>query len=275
MNALKRIYKTVMLMTVEMDAVAYCIAPGIMMVIIGLALLIGTSADVEITLIAGLFEVTTNTATACIAISSLISLSILTVNYIGRWVKEEGQASVFLALPLTNAERFLSVLAMAWLLLPILVFLPLLLMVFIVYAIHPETFILPPFINLLEVFPFLWVISIIISSFYLFPLLAYTKRIGLVVVAFFVIAPLYSALLRNDYPANYDQDVAIENTAFADQDVVGLSWEGPLDSPEILKVVKYRTYDQDEEHPATPYVIFLVCLALTGAAWMGLNRKTC
>lgn len=196
-----------------------------------------------------------------------LAATIISGTIINKHFKEENRAIRYLSIPLSHGERFTSLLAINWLFVSIVSFLPLVLLVFLIYFIRPDALLMPWPGDYLHWFLLGPLIHLVTLAFWLFPTIAYAKKAGYAVVGIVVAFVLYMSNTRGDYSDVVD--VPYSATVFESTDVVGLSKYKLLE-----KQVTEVAFEVPDPQYLQIFFVSIVAILMLFSAYIALTRKT-
>lgn len=201
--------------------------------------------------------------------SGFIGCGILGIDWMSREFKEENRALRLLSLPLSPAERTAAVLFINWVYLPAITILPAFFTTIACSWLGGETTLSPDLIYVWDAIPITWFFVILQSAFWLFPAIAFPRRVVIVSVALVILLSTYLTLTRGD--SLLSVDLTYETASFDATDVVGLSEYYSLTKEETSTVFSFSLPDR---LGITGLAAILSVLLLYASAIIGLNRKT-
>ncbi|MFK8164809.1 MAG: hypothetical protein AB8H12_20355 [Lewinella sp.] len=183
--------------------------------------------------------------------------------------KEEPRGVRYFSLPLTNGERFASLMLINWGFVSFISFVPPLFLSVLSVYIAPDFILFPAPQYLLPVLLIGPLVHIISSAYWMFSSIAYPKLSAGFIFGFIGLAVLYISQTRNQYSDRVD--IEHTTTAFNTTDVVGMMDHGFLSEESAPSLIKYYLEQWD-----TPLTILTgVCLLfMLVATAMALQRKT-
>ena len=270
MSSIKRIYLACRAAVAELGLSNYFISSGIL---IGMTVLgVFVNQDSDSGMVSALRKEYVfwdpETIITQIAIAGWVSGLIVSGTLYNRWYKEENQAVRTLSLPLSHGERFAAMLSLYLIYVPLVCLITPLLLAIAVYPFISSTIMLPAPIYLWEALAIGWLAHAATCIFWLFPSIAYGKRVAFALIGMIAIAILYSNLTHT----NISTVASVPHiaTAMMGQDVVGLSNQSCQlgDSPRAVVKVSFET-------KGNLYVIVQLILAslMLAAAGIALTRK--
>ena len=184
--------------------------------------------------------------------------------------KEEGRGVRYFSLPMTNTERFASLLLLSWGFVSIISFVPPLLLASLCTLVAPEFILFPATQYLLPALLIGSVVHLISCCYWMFSSIAYPKLSAVFIFGFIGLSALYISQTRNLY--SFRVDVEHTTEAFNSTDVVGLVEYGFLTEDTTPAQLEY--YTSEWEDTSVVVLASICCLLMLSTAAMALNRKT-
>jgi len=225
MDSLKRIHLACRAAVAALAPSTYFISTGILMLCCISIRYTGGSEDNSKGVLRNAYlsldpELVYNLITGC----GWLAATIISGTIVKRYFKEENQGIHYLAMPLSNPERFATSLLMNWLFASIVSFLPLFLICLLGYYLSPDYVLM---VSPLEHAEWLLIgplLHLVTLSFWLFPSVAYGKKAGFVIVAGIIAFIIY---LTNTRGRMSDRvSLKYDYSVFDANDVVGLHRSG-------------------------------------------------
>jgi hypothetical protein len=183
--------------------------------------------------------------------------------------KEEARGVRYFSLPLSNTERFASLLLVNWGFVSIITFGPPLLLVAISWFVLPDFILFPAPQYLLPVLFIGPLLHLISCCYWMFSSIAYPKLSALFIFGFIGLSALYITQTRDLYSERVD--IEHRTAAFDATDVVGMMEHGFLSQELVPSTVQY--YNSEWETPIILLTGTCLLFMLVSAA-MALKRKT-
>ncbi|TXF91691.1 hypothetical protein FUA23_00465 [Neolewinella aurantiaca] len=271
MSSLKRIYLACRVAIAELNLRNYLLSVSILIGSFILGLLVNNDSNngvISVLRKEYLFW-DPQTLNITIAIAGWISGLIISGTLYNNWFKEENQTIRTLTLPLSNAERFAAMTLLYFVYAPLTTLLPPLLLTMAACMMAPEAFILPAPVYLWEALIIGWLAHAATCIAWLFPSIAYGKKVGFVLVGIIGAVILY---LNLTYSTISDvANIPYTATAMLDQSVVGLS-DQSFQLSEAPRTTVRVAYDPDQS--LYPFAQLVFALMMLAAAYFALTRKT-
>lgn len=269
MNRMQRIYLSARAAIAEIQPIFYGLSTLIGLAVLIFLTIVNPDVDMSTGAIRGEYSYWDENSMHGIIISAgwlaaTIISSILLINQF----KEENRGIHTLTLPLEAKEKFVSLLFLNWVFIPIITFGPLFIWGCLAWMIAPEWLqLVPP----RYLFAVLWMgplLHVITSAIWLFPTVAFPKYSVYIILGIMASILIYINFVKglfNDYI-----NVDFTPTAYADPNVVGLN-KYNIYSDNIPDLVVYQIAAANNPFflfSALAAIIMVVCSAIA------LNRKT-
>jgi len=192
-----------------------------------------------------------------------LSATIISGTIVNKHFKEENRAIRYLSLPLSNGERYATLLLINGIFVSIISFLPLVLVVILTYFLRPDSLLMPwP-----GYYAHMFLLGPTTMAFWLFPTIAYANKAWYAIIGVMVAFGIYITNTRANYSDLIDLDYT--PTAFEATDVVGLSKYQFLEKQ--VTEVAFRVPD-----PESLQLVFaaIVATLMLFSAYLALTRKT-
>lgn len=271
MNSFQRILLASRAAIREMPAWHYLLSTAIVLVVFVFIALINQDNDSSAGVLYNQYAVLDAEMLMGIIVSAgWLSATIICGSAFFQDFKEEGRGVRYFSLPMTNTERFASLLLVNWGFVSIISFVPPLLFASISSIVAPEFILFPAIQYLLPALIIGAIVHLISCSYWMFSSIAYPKLSAVFIFGFIALMVLYISQTRNLYSSRVDIEHTTE--AFNSTDVVGMmeyEFLSEASSPVELK------YYLDEWEDASALVMLVICcLLMLSTAAMALNRKT-
>lgn len=185
-----------------------------------------------------------------------------------RFFKEENQAVRTLSLPLSNAERFASMLVLQLLFVPLICLGLPLLVTFLGYLVAPDYLFLPDPVYLWLALPFGWLAHTTTTLLWFFPTTTMPKKVGFLILGGVLLTSFY---LNWSYTNTTNQlAVSHQITAPLAPDVYGLSDYSFHDPDRKKDTVKVNF--QENNYVVYPMVLSFLLIVI--ASGMAITHKT-
>jgi len=268
MTSIKRVYRACRAIIAELALNTYFISTGILLV--STIMILYSSSDgnrYDGVLGKIYFELDPELMASLVTGIGWLSATIISGTIVNKHFKEENRAIRYLSLPLSNGERFATLLLINWLFVSIVSFLPLVLLVFLTYFLRPDALLMPwpgYYVHWLLAGP---LIHLITMAFWLFPTIAYVKKAWYAILGIIAVFSLYINSTRGKYSDFVDLEYT--PTSFEATDVVGLSKYEFLER----QITEVSFEVPDPQSLQLVFVAIVVVLMLV-AAYIALTRKT-
>lgn len=184
--------------------------------------------------------------------------------------KEEARGVRYFSLPITNTERFASLLLINWGFVSLISFVPPLLLASLFSIVAPEFILFPATQYFLPAILIGAVVHLISCSYWMFSSIAYPKLSAVFIFGFIALSALYLTQTRNLY--SFRVDIVHETEAFNSTDVVGMMKYNFLTEDTAPAELKY--YTSEWEDTSALVLLMICCLLMLSTAAMALTRKT-
>lgn len=191
---------------------------------------------------------------------------IISVNFFAKRFKHADRAEDFLLLPLSNGERFTFSLIFSWVVVPLITYLPILLLLLATSIIGHAYFIFPPLPQLLWIFLGALAMYYLLSVFWLFPAIAF-PRFGLLVVFGMLGLAIGANILSYELLPSPQTTYSVDGSVFNDPGVVGMSEVAAYHKQSPQVEMDFAGTDDDIDYLpmllASPFLLFAAFRAIT------------
>ncbi|MFT5999394.1 MAG: hypothetical protein ACI81P_001852 [Neolewinella sp.] len=270
MNSFQRVLLATRAGIKEMPAINYFISTGLFLLVAFFIGMINSNADVSVGVLRNQYlSVDAGTIIAIIVFTGWLSATIICGSVFFKEFKDEALSVRFFSLPLSNTERFVSILLLSQGFVSVISFLPLFLTTSLAWLLAPDFLLLPAPSTLLLALLAGPLVHFASSCYWMFSSIAYPKLSGLFIFGFIGFSVLYFLQTRNMYTDRVD--ITHTTTAFDATNVVGLMEYEFLVEEATPAQIKYFIGEWN-----TPFIVLgiLCLLVMLATAAMALNRKT-
>lgn len=146
----------------------------------------------------------------------------LSASYYTKRLKEVNRAEAFLSVPVSNGERYATGLIYAWVFVPLITYGPLFVLTAMATQFTYGDYLLPALRHLPTVFGEALLIYVMVSTFWIFPAIAFPRRLVIVGIALIGVGVGASLLIAQFLP-DPSFTHAVDSSVFSDPSVVGVS----------------------------------------------------
>lgn len=270
MNSLKRIYLACRAAVAELNPLMYLLAVGILIGLATLTLFMNVDSDRDGSQLLREFSFWDPASIISLITSTGWIAGLIVCGTIhNRWFKEENHAVRTLSLPLSNGERFATMLLLYLGFVPLVCFgLPLLL-VFLLYPLAPDVMLLPATAYLWKALLVGFLVHAAATAFWFQPFLVFRNKVFFVIVAMVGLVIFY--IINTHGSIAETLQVPYTSSATQNSQVVGMASYELLENSTKSETIEVK-YSPDESVYYIIQSFFLLLMLVTGG--LALTKKT-
>jgi len=269
MNSLRRIFFTARALLAELSPVTYLIGPVFFLGLLSFRYFTLRDSKDHGIISADYIFLDLAEINGLLIGAALLACTIIGIKFYTTELTEENRGSRLFSLPLSPAERFMTLLLVNWVIIPIIVLIPVMLIGQIICFLQPATLVLPAPSHLFSVMKYGAVAHILVSLLWLLPAISFPKRVWFIFIA--IMIGLGSYLLFTREGVINSLDLTHELSVFNETNVVGLSNQRPLSFDAPPTEINYAIGDPVS---LMSWLFTIVAVFFLAAAWVALTRKT-